>query len=265
MSETSALAKILAPGGIRPLFQPVVELDKAGARVHHVECLTRGPANTNMESANVMFEYVRLKREEIAVDRACVGAALGDAPLLPPKTNFSVNVHASTLGRDPRFVSFLLGTIASNDLEPAQVSVEIVEHAPPWDNQTFLHALAELRASSIGIALDDVGLGQSNFKMILDAQPDYLKIDRYFVRSCHIDPNRQAVIDAIALLASRFGAEVIAEGVETAEEIHFLRKAGVTLFQGFFFGTPTMASNYRDFTATISPDELPPKGFSASA
>jgi EAL domain-containing protein (putative c-di-GMP-specific phosphodiesterase class I) len=256
MSEPSALRKILAPGGIRPVFQPVVELGRGAASIHHLECLTRGPEGTNMEAANVLFEYVRLKREEIAVDRVCVAAALSQAGLFPPGTGFSVNVHASTLGRDAGFVEFLLQVIAQHNLQESQVSVEIVEHAPPWDNETFLRAVGDLRHHSIGIALDDVGLGQSNFKMILDVLPDFLKIDRYFIRSCHADPNRQAVIEAIRLLASRFGAEVIAEGVETAEEIRFLRSVGVSLFQGYFFGKAAAAADYEETAAQLPQAEL---------
>lgn len=253
MNDMSALAKILAPGGLRPYFQPIVEITGSKVEVHHLECLTRGPLQTNMEPANVLFEYVRLKREEIAVDRACTRAGLSDAARLAPGTRFSINIHASTLGRDPNFVGFLLETIAANKLENWQVSVEVVEHAPPWDNQTFLHALASLRQKEITVALDDVGLGQSNFKMILDVRPDYLKIDRYFIHQCHVDTNRQAVIESIQLLGSRFGAEIIAEGVESYEELEFLRKLGLTLFQGYFFGRPSTAEGYVETRVSIDP------------
>ena len=269
MSESSALAKILAHGGIRPFYQPIVELNKGVLNVHHLECLTRGPVNTNMEAANVLFDYVRLKREEIAVDRACVTAAFAASDRLAPGTKFSVNVHASTLGRDSRFVAFLLEKLQLHHLEPAQVSVEVVEHAPPWDSQTFLHALATLRTNGISIALDDVGLGQSNFKMIMDVRPDFLKIDRYFVHGCSNDPNRQAVIESIGLLASRFGAEVIAEGVESIEDVRYLRKLGISLFQGFLFGLPSPADAYEEMQLSVAPDSdeliFPPSLDSANA
>ena len=121
------------------------------------------------------------------------------------------------------------------------MTVEIVEHAPPWDSEAFLRALASLRQLGTSIALDDVGLGQSNFKMLLDASPEFLKLDRYFVDGCTHDPKRRAVIGSIEELARRFGARVIAEGVETEEDLLTVRALGVSLVQGFLFSKPLSA------------------------
>src|SRR5206468_2675259 len=110
---------------------------------------------------------------------------------------------------------------------------EIVEHAPPWDTATFLSSIAAIRAAGAKVAVDDVGLGQSNFKMLLDVEPDFLKLDRYFVDACSNDSKRQAVISAVHQLAQEFGAEVIAEGVEDEESLATLRRLGITLMQGF--------------------------------
>jgi EAL domain-containing protein (putative c-di-GMP-specific phosphodiesterase class I) len=101
--------------------------------------------------------------------------------------------------------------------------------------------LEELRRREVRIALDDVGLGQSNFKMIVDAMPDFLKIDRYFVHSCHSDRSRRVVARSIAELARQFDAAPIAEGLELAEDLEVLRDLGISLFQGYLLGRPTSA------------------------
>ena len=248
MREHRALNAILEPGGIRPVYQPIMDLADGAPRLVGFECLSRGPQGTNFESARVLFEYVRLKREETLVDRACVTAALAAAPR-HPALQLMVNVHASTLGRDHDFPDFLCAAAAANGIACANLTVEIVEHAPPWDSIGFGGALERLRANGMRVSLDDVGLGQSNFKMILDVRPDYLKLDRYFVAACDVDDARQAVIDTVARLAAHFGSEVVAEGVESTAVVEALRQRGVRYMQGFLFGEAFDAEEARRFAA----------------
>jgi len=246
MREHRALNAILEPGGITPVYQPIMRLDGGTPRLAGFECLSRGPKGTNFESANVLFEYVRLKREETLVDRACVAAALAGAPKRE-SLQLTVNVHASTIGRDHEFPDFLCETAAANGIACDRLVVEIVEHAPPWDSIGFAAALDRLRASGMCISLDDVGLGQSNFKMILDVRPDFLKLDRYFVGSCPTDRNRQAVIRAVASLATHFGAEVVAEGVENRAVADVLGEFGVRYMQGVLFAEALSGDDARAF------------------
>lgn len=238
MSEPSLLDSILDPGGLTVLFQPIVELDGPAPRLHAMEALVRGPHGTNLESADVLFEYVRRKHEEVVVDRACVEAIFSAADRLPEAVGLSLNVHASTLSRDLEFLPFLGAAAASHGIEFTRLIVEIVEHAPPWDGPPFLAALDGLRQIGVRIALDDVGLGQSNYRMILDSKPDYFKIDRYFVKGAHADFYRQAVLDSVYRLAHEFGARVVAEGVEDAIDLATLRSLGIGLVQGNFFSQP---------------------------
>jgi len=239
--EHSALDRLLAPGGITSMYQPIYLVSDGAPELYGFECLSRGPRGTNFESPDVLFDYVRLKRQEIVIDRACIAAALRNLPHLDDGVQISINVHASTLGRDPSFTEFLANTCRDTRVAPSHVTVEIVEHAPPWDNEAFQRALASLRQIGASIALDDVGLGQSNFKMLLDASPEFLKLDRYFVDGCSNDPKRRAVISSIEELARRFGARVIAEGVETEADLATVRGIGVSLVQGFLFSKPLTA------------------------
>jgi EAL domain-containing protein (putative c-di-GMP-specific phosphodiesterase class I) len=248
MADHSALHAILQPGGITPLYQPIVRLakDNGGPKLFAVECLSRGPKGTNFESAQILFEYVRLKREESLVDRACISAALDRAGALPADLHLAINVHASTLGRDVSFVPFLRSVAERNRIPMSRLTVEVVEHAPPWDNASFIDAIANLRALGAKVAVDDVGLGQSNFKMLIDVSPDFLKLDRYFVDRCVHDPKRQAVISAVARLSAEFGAEVVAEGVEDASVIEVLQRYGIGLMQGYYFAQPLTAAEVQN-------------------
>jgi len=236
--EPNLVDRILAPGGLHVMLQPIVDAEGETLAVHSYECLSRGPAGTNMESAEILFEYIRRKKVEQPLDRACIEAGLEAGSRLPGLPHFSLNVHSITIATDPDFPDFLKRAASARGISTTRLIVEIVEHAPTWHEDSFLDTLIRLRQLGIQIALDDVGLGHSNYKMILDANPEYLKIDRFFVTNCPNDRKRRAVIRSIVELAHQFEASVIAEGVETRGEFDWLLDQGVHLFQGYYLSRP---------------------------
>jgi EAL domain-containing protein (putative c-di-GMP-specific phosphodiesterase class I) len=236
-TDATLLDALLEPGRLSVVFQPIFEVGSA-VKLHALECLIRGPRGTNAENPAVLFEYVRRKRAEAAIDRACVAAALKEAALLPGAATFNVNVHASTLARDTGFSDFLLERAAEAGIPPTRLVLEIVEHAPPLDVPGFRRALSELREAGVTIALDDVGLGQSNYKMILDVRPDIYKLDRYLVSGAWSDPYRQVILDSLARMVRRLEARAVAEGVEDRSELVAVEAAGIDLVQGFLFSKP---------------------------
>lgn len=238
MSDPSLIARILEPGALSVRFQPVYEVHPNLLVGHYVECLIRGPVGTSVESPEILFDYARKKNREAEVDRRCVSVVLESAKALPRNVRIGLNVHASTLARDPEFVSFLCDAAARNGIDVDRLVVEIVEHAPPWDIEAFRKALDELRFRGASIALDDVGLGHSNFLMILECRPSYFKIDRYFVSGAKTDAYRRAILTSIAQLAIPFEARVVAEGIETEADLEAVREAGIDLVQGYLFGEP---------------------------
>ncbi len=238
MSEACLMDRILEPGALSVRFQPVYEVHARVILAHYVECLIRGPLGTSAESPEILFEYARKKNREAEVDRRCVSVILEAAPTLPAHVRIGINVHASTLALDQGFVEFLLAEARRSSVETDRLVVEIVEHAPPWDVCAFRAALEALRDLGAAIALDDVGLGHSNFMMILECRPNYFKIDRYFVQGARTDIYRQAVLSSVAQLALPFDAQVVAEGVETEADLEAVRQAGINLVQGYLFGQP---------------------------
>ncbi len=237
-TDATLLDTLLEPGRLSVVFQPIFEVGSGRLTLHGLECLIRGPRGTNAERPAVLFEYVRRKRAEAAVDRACVATALAEAALLQTATTLNVNVHACTLGRDLGFPGFLLDRAAEAGIPAGRLVVEIVEHAPPLDVPGFRRALAELREAGLTIALDDVGLGQSNYKMILDVRPDIYKLDRYLVAGAWNDPYRQVILDSLARMVRRLEAKAVAEGVEDQHELVAVEAAGIELVQGFLFARP---------------------------
>ena len=120
--------------------------------------------------------------------------------------------------------------------------MEIVEHAPAWSGCSFDNALGQLREIGFSVALDDVGLGSSNYRMILECQPDYFKIDRFLVSGAHADYRRRSVLRSVVELAGSFGAVTVGEGVDNIEDLRTLVNEGVRTIQGFLLARPSPAS-----------------------
>jgi EAL domain-containing protein (putative c-di-GMP-specific phosphodiesterase class I) len=242
MNDGSVLEQLLAPGALHPLFQPIFDI-RRGSSLHALEVLVRGPRGTNFEHAGVLFEYVRRRHEEARIDRACFTAALESAAALPGQPRISINVHASTLAKDKGFVGFLQEKAASCGVALSRLILELLEHTPFWDVRTLLEALQELRASGVEIALDDVGVGQSNYRMMVECRPDYVKLDRYFMVGAGDDRYRQAVIASLARLARTLDARAVAEGVELESDLRLVADLGVDLVQGYYLAKPLPAAD----------------------
>jgi EAL domain-containing protein (putative c-di-GMP-specific phosphodiesterase class I) len=243
VNATSLLDRILEPGALSVVFQPVVQLSGSQpAAVDYFEGLVRCPAVPSLERPDVLFAYVRRKRAEAAVDRACAAAIFAAAAGLG--AHVGLNVHASTLAMDLEFPGFLADTAEQHGLGPAQLVVEVVEHAAPWHVRPFREAVATLRDIGVRLALDDLGAGLSNYRMLLDCRPSFFKLDGYISRGAARDFYRQAVLRSVVQLARPFGARVVAEGIECAADLAAARDAGVQLAQGFVIAAAAPAETY---------------------
>jgi len=242
MRHRCMLDEILEPGALSVVCQPIFKIQRGAGRAYALECLIRGPKGTTMESPNILFEYVRKKGEESRVDRVCIATILREAGGLSGRLPLCINIHGSTLGRDDAFLAFFLEAARSQSIPPSRLVLEIIEQAPSWNTPHFLKTLDGLRAEGVQIALDDVGFAQSNYKMILDLRPDYFKIDRYFIKECHRDSHKRAIIESIQQLALKFGARVIAEGIEEIGDLEAVAGMGIDLIQGYLYCPPMTKS-----------------------
>jgi len=223
------------PGAIRMEFQPMVCIRNGGPRLYALEALARGPRGSSVERPDVLFEYARRKGEESQVDSLCIAEALASGASLPGKPRISINVHGSTLGNIPHFAEHFLDAAESYEIAPERLMLEIVEHRAPWIMDNFQSTLGTLRDAGVRIAVDDLGVGASNFRMIVDCRPDHLKIDRYIVHGCSRDSVRAAVIASIVSLADAIGATPIVEGIEHDDDLEVVASLGINIVQGFLF------------------------------
>jgi EAL domain-containing protein (putative c-di-GMP-specific phosphodiesterase class I) len=251
------LDRSLEPGALRTLFQPIFDISGGRPVMCAVEALTRGPAGTTVECADLLFAYARRKLAEAELDRTAVAQALAAAePLAASGLGLHLNVHASTLGADPGFADLLLAAAGRHGFPPARVTVEVVEQADPLSREAFAAAIGRLRDDGFAIALDDVGLGSSNFLMLYLTRAGVLKADRFFVHGVCRDPMRRAVVAAVQRLAEEVGARVVAEGVEDPGDLEELRRLGVREAQGYLLARPMPAERLLERLAGGGPSAM---------
>jgi len=239
VDDRTLLDAILAPGGVQSLFQPIVELRGGQRTTFGHEGFVRGPKGTRLESPANLFRWAGERGLTELVDRVSVTSVLEGAARIPGDAALFLNVSASTLVSDVSFAAFLRTTAAGAGFPLSRVIVEIVGMSSRWENDYFFDALDALRQMHVPISLDDVGLGHSNYKTILDVRPDFLKVDRYFVDGCHADTRRLAVLASVADLGRRLGARAAVEGVEDQRDLEVMEFVDVSLFQGYLFAPAT--------------------------
>jgi EAL domain-containing protein (putative c-di-GMP-specific phosphodiesterase class I) len=228
------------PGTLGVVFQPIFDVCASVPRVHGFEALVR---RKGAASAGLLFETARRTGRESRLDRACVTTAFDAVAALPAGSPVSLNVHASTLGCDEGFPTFLFEAAARKNVAPSLLTVDVVQHMLPCDSDRFAAAVDALRARGVRIAVDDIGLDHSYFRMMLHCAPDFLKVDRALLAGCHRDRRRLALLESLCGLAARLPAQVVAEGIEDPADLEAIRALGVDLAQGFLLAPPSPAAD----------------------
>ena len=149
----------------------------------------------------------------------------------------SVNVSARQI-HDPMFVDLVTETLARTGADPRRLKLELTESVMAINVDDVIAKMVALRAAGVGIAMDDFGTGYSSLSYLKHLPLDQLKIDQSFVRDVLRNANDAAIANVIISLGHRLGLTVVAEGVETPEQLHFLRANGCLHFQGYLFGRP---------------------------
>jgi diguanylate cyclase (GGDEF)-like protein/PAS domain S-box-containing protein len=166
-----------------------------------------------------------------------------------PKFRISVNCSPSQFHRKslPLFVTQVLHR---SGLDAKSLDLELTENILLQDVEHVAIQLRQLRELGVGISIDDFGTGFSSLSYVKRLPIDRLKIDQFFMRDVTSDPYDRAIVGAIITLAHSLELGVVAEGVETMEQLDFLRAAGCDEMQGFLYGRPMPAG---DFAALVAP------------
>ena len=226
--EPSALGELLGSGGLRSVYQPIVDLE-TGA-LFGFEALARGPEGSMLEHPDKLFAAARTEGRLAELDEACQRTAIAGAHAHAVKAPLTLFVNAEPdetgFGPLPELGRGMRGV------------VELTERTLTNRLAELLPAVQRARADGWGIALDDVGADTRSLALMPVLRPDVIKLDLRLVQE-QPTPEIAAIAGAVGAQAERTGATVLAEGIETPEQAHYARALGATLGQGFHFGRPS--------------------------
>ncbi|MBS0557516.1 MAG: EAL domain-containing protein [Proteobacteria bacterium] len=244
-SMLGGLRLALERGELSLVFQPMLALDEG--RITGTEALLRW--NSPEFGSVPPSIFIPLAEEaglierigEFVLHRACVQLREWQDRGLNGIT-MSVNLSALQLLRD-ELTQRLCEILAEAQLEPQRLELELTESVLMANPERAIHTLDRLHAVGVAIAIDDFGTGYSSLSYLKRLPIDRLKIDRSFVGDITTDPDDEAITKTIITIAHSLGLDVVAEGVETLEQLEYLHEQGCDEIQGHWLSVPLDAAS----------------------
>ncbi|NUS38440.1 MAG: EAL domain-containing protein [Lysobacter sp.] len=230
-----ALACALAPGGLRAVYQPIVRLEDFHVVAHEGLMRLRdrpAPPTLVLDAAR---RRGRLGELEVVAARTVASGydyAVADEHLL---VNVSVQAILQASARPQELIDAL--STAGVDLH--RFVIELTERDIVENVVELKAAIGFLRAAGVRLALDDFGMGHSNFELWHELAPEFVKLDRYLVDGVSRSPGRLSIVRALVQIAGELGTDLIAEGIEQQADLEVVRDLGVRYGQGYLLGRPS--------------------------
>ena len=234
--DKNLVQEIILHDQVGPVYQPIVHLDSA--EVFGYESLSRGPAGTSLESPAALFTIADDVNLTFELDRACFRGALRGAVGLEPVHRLFVNLLPLSF-YDPSFIeSEVSKLLHAAGLTPSHVVFEITERLAIENFSSFRRALASYTEMGFGVAIDDVGTRHSNLESVMALRPHFIKISDILTRGVSRSTVKREMLRSLGRIAQTIDAVVVAEGIETPDDLAVLVDLGVRYGQGFFLGRP---------------------------
>ena len=219
---------VLEREALSVVFQPVVNLETG--HLFGFEALARF-SDEPTRTPDLWFSEAHAVGLGIELELAALELALSHETRLPEGAVLAVNAGPDAIA-SPKMVQMLETANAS------RVIVELTEHTEVADYRHLVHALAEVRRTGARLAIDDTGAGVSSLAHILKLSPEFIKLDRALVAGIDHDPVRRALASSLVSFAADTGPLIVAEGIETSDELRVLRRLGISYGQGYYLGSP---------------------------
>ena len=237
-AELSALvARVAATGAVRAVFQPIYDLTTGVPR--GFEGLVRPLPDSGFNDPGSMFEAAEATGRTAELDIACLNTVMETAARLRLPGSLTVNLSPRTMERDDFSVHALLRIIVRHGLDPRHIVVELTEREAVEDMGRLRRAVDACRVAGMKVAADDVGAGNAGLRLLSQLRFDIVKIDLSLVQGGAVREASLEVVRTLHDLADRWGALVIAEGIETPAQLDLVRSLGIGAGQGYLLGRPT--------------------------
>jgi diguanylate cyclase (GGDEF)-like protein len=232
----SAVSAVAANRRLTPVYQPIYDL--ATGQVAGYEGLVRPLPDAGFANAGALFVAAEAAGRTVELDLASLETVLAGAAGIDPSLYLSVNLSPRSV-EAPAFTVFDLLSIARRyDIDSSRLVVELTEREEVEDLDRLRTGLAALRRHGVRIAADDVGAGNAGLRLLSEVTFDIMKIDLTLVRAGAASQSADAVLRALRGLARRQGQKIVAEGVETLEELGLVMDLGFDSVQGYLLQRP---------------------------
>ena len=254
------LRRALADGSIELHYQPIVE--NGTFRIVGCEALARWnhPTRGRISPA----EFLPVAEDSGLMDdltEQTFRAGCRAATEWPPHLDVSINLSPSQLCRQG-LIEVISEALAQAGLDPGRLEIEITENMLLDGRPDVLETLHRIRALGVRLSLDDFGTGYSNLGQIALLPINKIKLDKSFLKDFGEDERLTAVLRGAVQFIAPLGFEIVLEGLETEEQLHFaVTQEGISLLQGYAFGVPMPEVAIRDFLVSTTGSARPQGGF----
>jgi len=236
LQRKEELCDIINNRQLQTVFQPLINLGTG--QTMGFEALTRGPAGSPLYSPANLFPLAEQTGLLYKLEKTARELALTSLTSLPSDYKLFINTNPQVIN-DPEFVpGQTKKLINSLGLSPRNIVFEITERTSIKDFASFRQTLEHYRSQGYLIAVDDAGAGYSSLQSIAELCPDFIKMDMSLIREIDKSRTKKALVETFVSFAEKVNSKVIAEGIETAEELQVLIELGVPYGQGFYLGKP---------------------------
>ncbi|WP_394130247.1 EAL domain-containing protein [Shewanella maritima] len=235
----SELHKIVKRQSLSAYFQPIFNINSH--QLHGYEALTRGPEHSPLFSPVPLFKTAEHHGMLSDLETLCRSISIDAFHQRQLGGKLFINISPKAL-LDPKHPKGLtLQLIKQLGIPASDVVIELSEQHPADDIDLLKSCLNYYREQGFLTAIDDLGAGYSGLRLWSELAPDYVKIDRHFIHQIDQHPVKQEFVRSIVDLCQSLTCKVIAEGIETQQELTIIKQLGVTYCQGYLLGRPALA------------------------
>lgn len=232
------LAGLIRSKALHTVYQPIVSL--CGGTIYSHEALIRGPQGTLFQAPDALLAAAQDENLNFEFEIVCISLALERWGALGESGRLFVNISAAVLvqvmahyGREG-----LTKLIRSFGVLPRMLVMEITEYERVADMDQLATIAHDIRSAGVSLALDDFGDGRSSLRLWAQLRPEIVKIDKYFTKNISQHADKVKTIQSLQQIAAIFDTALVAEGIETEDDLRVLRDLGIAYGQGYFLGRP---------------------------
>ena len=235
------VAEVIPRRLLKPVYQPIVEL-RTG-RVAGSEGLIRPLPGSGFGNPSELFTAAELAGRTVELDFACLELVCAGATGMAADSILTLNLSPRTLEADDFSAASLVALVRNAGLDPSRIVLELTEREQIEEMERLRRNVKACRAAGFRLAADDVGAGNAGLRLLSQLQFDIVKIDLSLVQDGAVHEASMSVVGALQDLARRWGASVIAEGIETPAQLRVVRELEVGNGQGYLLGRPAPAED----------------------